>query len=370
MQVCKKCVMDTTAQEIVFDEDGVCNFCKDAKKMLDEHWFPNEIGLIKLQEVSSEIRSKCKTKDYDCIIGVSGGVDSCYLLHLAVDEMKLRPLVVHVDAGWNSEIAVANIEKMVNKLNIDLFTYVVDWPTIRELQVAYLESSLANQDVPQDHAFFAYLYKHAIANGIKYVLTGSNFSSESILPSSWGYDAMDSKQIRDIFKRFKPKKSLKKYPILSYLDYKIINPYVRQMKVIKPLNWIKYDKNKATEFLMREYGWKSYGGKHHESNWTKFFQAYYLPKKFGYDKRKAHLSSLIVSGQISREAAIKELAIPPFDEVEARRDFEYIAKKLNIKSEELERLMNLPNKSFEEYNNILAVDNFFRMIKKSFGKIF
>lgn len=362
-QICTYCVMDTTDPEIIFDDNGVCNHCKDAEQKLKNGWFPNEHGKELLETKSHEIREYGRNKEYDCIIGVSGGVDSSYLLHLAKVEMKLNPLVVHVDAGWNSEIAVRNIESLVKKLDLDLVTFVVDWDEMRDVQVAFLKSSLANQDVPQDHVFFAKLYEFAIRKRIKYVITGSNLSSESILPASWGYEAMDSIQLNYIHKKYGELK-LKNYPTISYWKYKIYYPYIKKMEIITPLNWIDYDKNKAIDFLIDNYGWRYYGGKHHESKWTKFFQAYFLPQKFGFDKRRAHLSSLIVAGQMARVDALTELQAPLYDLTELQQDKTYIAKKLGITLQAFESLIRLKNRDFSEYPNYQRRNDFFVKLKK------
>lgn len=365
-QICTRCVMDTTDPDITFDENGCCNHCTTAEQKLKQGWFPDEKGAQTLKAIANEIKANKGDNEYDSIIGVSGGIDSSFLLHLAKVEMKLNPLVVHVDAGWNSQIAVNNIEKMVKKLELDLYTYVVDWNEMRELQVAYLKSSLANQDVPQDHAFFAKLYQFADENKISYTITGSNLTSESILPASWGYDATDSIQIKAIFKRFGRGK-LKTYPLMSWWQNKIYWPYVKKMKVVRPLNYIDYNKNSAIEFLQKNYDWQYYGGKHHESKWTKFFQAYYLPEKFGFDKRKAHLSSMIVANQVARIDALTELAKPLYDQRELKEDMTFVEKKLALKEGELKGLMNLPNKEYTDYPNNTSVLRVFRQLKKIFG---
>lgn len=365
-QICTRCVMDTTDPDITFDNQGECNHCRVATQRLKENWFPNDEGKQRLDEISQEIKSNRGNKEYDSIIGVSGGIDSSYLLHLAKVEMKLNPLVVHVDAGWNSQIAVNNIEKMVKKLDLDLFTYVVDWNEMRDLQVAYLKSSLANQDVPQDHAFFAKLYQVADEKKLAYTITGSNLTSESILPQSWGYDASDSIQIKAIFRKFGQGR-LKDYPVMSWWKNKIYWPYIRKMNVVRPLNFIDYNKNDAISFLKENYDWQYYGGKHHESKWTKFFQAHYLPTKFGFDKRKAHLSSMVVARQISREQALQELEKPLYESVELREDMVYVEKKLGLKKGKLTELMNLPNKDYTDYPNDRSIISFFRKIKRALG---
>ena len=277
--------------------------------------------------------------------------------------MKLRPLVVHVDAGWNSEIAVKNIEHLVKALDLDLYTYVVDWEEMKDLQLAFLKASVANQDIPQDHAFFAKLYDYASKNKIKYIINGSNLSSESILPQSWGYDASDLSHILGIHKKFGQLK-LKSYPMMGFFKQKFYWPYFKKMKVIRPLNYINYDKNKAIDFLQENYGWRYYGGKHHESKWTKFFQAYYLPTKFGFDKRKAHLSSMIVSGQITRDEAISELESPLYNQSELVQDKRFIARKLGISEQMFEELIDLENKDYTDYPNQVRLTNWFRAVKK------
>jgi N-acetyl sugar amidotransferase len=364
---CNVCVMDSSDVDISFDADGICNHCHEAKVKLDKGWFPNANGKQQLEEISNEIRLFGQGKEYDCIIGVSGGVDSSYLLHVAKYEMKLRPLVVHVDAGWNSEIAVKNIEQLVKSLDLDLFTYVVNWEEMQDLQLSFLKASVANQDIPQDHSFFAKLYDYAAKNGIKYIINGSNLTSESILPQSWGYDASDLKQILGIHKKFGSKR-LKSYPQMSFFMHRIYWPYVKKMKVVRPLNLIDFDKNKAIQFLEENYGWRYYGGKHHESKWTKFFQAHYLPEKFGFDKRKAHLSSMIASGQITREQAQQELDKPLYNESELVQDKRYIARKLGINDEEFDALLSLPNKDYKDYPNQVSLLNALRKVKRIFRK--
>ncbi|MEP2705280.1 MAG: N-acetyl sugar amidotransferase [Roseibium sp.] len=361
-QICRNCIMDTSDPWIIFDDQGVCNHCQNFKINIIPRWMPNHAGKAVLEKKANEIRLKGAGQEYDCIIGVSGGIDSSYLLHVAKEIMNLRPLAVHVDAGWNSEQAVRNIEKLTSKLDIDLFTYVVNWKEMRDLQLSYMKSSIANQDVPQDHVFFAKLYDFAIKNKIKYTLTGANFATESILPRSWGYNATDSKQLRAIHRMF-GSVMLKSYVMSSIFKSYVYYPYILGIKVFSPLNFMPYDKDEAIDFLSSTYGWEYYGGKHFESRWTKFFQSYYLPKKFGYDKRRAHLSSLIVSGQRTREACLEEMQKPPYDELEVTSDLQFVAKKLRIGLDELEALINLPNKEYTDYPNNSAFEQFLRKIK-------
>lgn len=356
--------MDSSDPWIHFDESGKCSHCQNFEINMKPYWHPDEVGAKKLSQLSETIRTNGKSKEYDCIIGVSGGVDSSYLLYVAKDQMGLRPLAVHVDAGWNSELAVHNIEALTKGLGIELFTHVIDWEEMRDLQVAFLRSSVANQDIPQDHAFFAKLYEFAAENKIKYVLTGSNYATESILPRAWGYNAKDATQLLAIHKQFGTA-PLKTFPIAGFFKSYIYYPYVLGMKVVTPLNLIPYDKNQAISYLTQRFGWTYYGGKHFESRWTRFFQSYYLPKKFGYDKRRAHLASLIVSGQMSRSAALAELQQPAHDEGTIAEDIEYVAKKLELSVSEFEALMALPNKEFTDYPNNKRAEEVMRKCKRA-----
>ncbi|MFZ5945164.1 MAG: N-acetyl sugar amidotransferase [Bacillota bacterium] len=366
-KICNRCVMDTTAEEIEFDSGGLCNFCRGFESNIKKRWFPNDEGKDKLKEIVSEIKKVGKGKKYDSIIGLSGGVDSSYLALIAKKELGLNPLAVHVDAGWNSEIAVQNIENIVRKLDIDLFTYVVDWQEVRDLQRAYLRSGLANQDVPQDHAFFAMLYRYAVENKIKYVLTGSNIATESILPKSWGYYAMDVIQLKEIHKKY-GEQPLRSYPTLNLFQYYIYYPLVKKMKVVAPLNYLPYNREDAMKVLQEDLGYKSYGQKHHESVFTKFFQSYYLPIRFGFDKRKAHLSSLILSGQITREEALKELKKEPYNKENILEDQIYVLKKLGISAEEFEQILNSPIKTYQDYKSFESTV-FYKLVKPIYHQL-
>lgn len=360
-QVCTQCIIDTTDELIEFDENGVCNHCHYFENNIKPCWFPNEEGKQKLDEMINEVKDFGRGKEYDCIVGISGGVDSSYLTAKVV-EWGLRPLVVHVDAGWNSELAVKNIEQIITKLNLDLVTHVVDWEEMKDLQLAFLKSNVANQDVPQDHAFFAALYNYATKSGIRYVISGSNYATEGILPQSWGYDAMDVQHLESIHKEFGTRK-LKTFPRVSFFNYHIYYPRILKMKVLAPLNFIHYSKEEAIRVLERDFGWTYYGGKHYESRWTRFFQSYYLPSKFGFDKRKAHLSSLIVSGQMTRDDALKELDAPLYSEKDIAEDKEFVSKKLGLSVQELDDLMSQPPRHYSEFPN--NIEKFNRMVKIS-----
>lgn len=348
-KMCIRCVMDTTDLEISFDENGVCNHCRDFDKVTSKRWFPNDEGSKKLEVIYEKMKKENAHKDYDCILGLSGGVDSSYLA-LKLYEAGIRPLVVHVDGGWNSELAVQNIENIVNYCGWHLHTIVIDWEEMKDLQLAYLKSGIANQDVPQDHAFFASLYHFATKYGVKYVISGGNLATESIFPKAWEGDAMDARNLLSIQKKFGTKK-LKNYKTIGFYELYFYYPFIKKMKTIRPLNFMPYIKSEALQELKEKVGYKEYARKHGESIFTKFFQNYYQPKKFGFDKRKPHLASLIVSGQMTREAALKELEKPLYDEQELKEDIEYFCKKLGITNIEFEDIMNAKIHTFDDFPN-------------------
>lgn len=346
-QTCTRCVMDTSDPEIAFDATGVCNHCLEFDTSTRARWFPNEEGARRLGAIVEQIKADGAGQEYDCIIGLSGGVDSSYLA-LKVAQWRLRPLVVHVDAGWNSELAVANIEKIVKHCNYDLHTHVVDWEEMRDLHLAYLRAGIANQDVPQDHVFFSSLYHFATRNGIRYILSGGNIATEGIFPKAWHGSAMDAVNLRAIHKRF-GERPLKTYNTISFFDSYIWYPFVKKMRTVRPLNYMPYDKQTAIAELEKAIGWRSYGRKHGESLFTKLFQNHYLPVKFGYDKRRPHLSSLIVSGQMTREEALAELEKPLYDPRELEVDIAYFCKKLRISRAQFDQLMAAPVHAYDDF---------------------
>jgi N-acetyl sugar amidotransferase len=286
---------------------------------------------------------------------MSGGIDSSYLLYLAVKKLGLHPLVFHVDAGWNSDTAVHNIEVLVDKLGVDLYTEVIDWEEMKDLQLAFFKSGLSNIDTPQDHSFFATMYKFAEQYDVKYILTGGNYSTECIRnPLEWMYYQSDSILLRDVHKKFGTK-PLKNYPVTNILWHKVYLPYIKKIKLIRPLDFMPYDKEEATQFLVDEFGYQRYAQKHFESRFTRFYEAYWLPEKFGYDTRKVQYSSLIVTGQMTREEALEKLKKPAYDPETIKQDFEYIATKLGISVEELQGYMDAPNKTYKDYKNQMAI---------------
>ncbi|OPK02341.1 MULTISPECIES: N-acetyl sugar amidotransferase [Pseudomonas] len=347
-RICTKCVMDTSDKEITFNEEGVCNHCLKFDLVSKSSWFPNEAGAAKWAQIIEEIKQAGKGKEYDCVLGLSGGVDSSYLA-IKVKDWGLRPLVVHVDAGWNSELAVANIESIVKHCDYDLHTHVVDWEEMRDLHLAYMRAGISNQDVPQDHIFFSSLYHFAIKNGINCMMSGGNLATEGVFPESWHGTAMDAINLKAIHKKFGTRK-LKNYKTISFFQYYIWYPFIKKMRTVRPLNYMPYDKEQALQELRDTVGYKPYARKHGESQFTKLFQNYYLPKKFGYDKRRPHLASLIVSGQMSRETALEKLEDPLYDLDELELDIAYFCKKLRISRAEFDDLMNAPIHSHTDFS--------------------
>lgn len=351
-QICTKTIMDTTDPNIVFNEKGESDYYVNFVNEILPSWNTGEEGLKLLMQTAEKIKADGKNRDFDCIIGLSGGLDSSYVAYVAKEIMGLRPLLFHVDAGWNTDKAVGNIEKLVNGLNVDLYTQVINWEEMKDLQRAFFKSQIPDQDMPQDIAFFSGLYKFAIKHKIKYVLTGGNFSTECCRePEEWGaYPGIDKKLILDIHNKF-GEKPLKTFPIVDILHYKIYYKYFLGMEVFKPLNLIPYIKTEVEELLSTKFGWESFQHKHHESRFTRFFEDYWLPRKFGFEKRRAHFSSLILTGQMTREEALDRISRPELSEEFLRKEFEYVAEKLDFTVEELELLFKEKNKTFHDYKN-------------------
>jgi N-acetyl sugar amidotransferase len=357
-QECSRCLMDTSDPWITFDDEGVCNHCRQYEGYMAVAG-GTEQRKAKLDEMVAHLKRQGKGKPYDCIMGLSGGVDSSYLAWWAVTKLGLRPLVVHVDAGWNSELAVNNIQNIVQRLGLDLHTLVVDWEEVRDLQRAYFLSGIANLDVPQDHAFIASLMKEARKYGISDILNGGNIQTESILPDAWGYDASDPTSIKGIHARFGSVR-LKHYPMLTNWQRLFYLRFIRKMRTHRPLEYIDYNKEEAKNLLKTELGWRDYGGKHYESVFTKFFQAHYLPTKFSYDKRLAHLSSLIVSGQMTKQQARMEMQKPLYDPVELEDDRNYWIKKLGLTKEDYNRVMAEKPTFYTDFPNS---ENFYNRLR-------
>lgn len=368
-QACIRCVMDTTDPQITFNGEGLCSHCQRYDGMVRDIVKKADSGerRSELQRIVNQIKASGRNNEYDCIMGLSGGVDSSYVAYTA-KQLGLRPLAVHFDSGWNSELAVNNIENIVTKLSIDLHTHVVDWEEMRDLQLAFFKASVANCDIPTDHAFPAILYREAAKHGIKYILSGSNYATEFILPSAWGYQSGDLKHLKDIHRKY-GKIKLRNYPTIGFLQQYLWYPYVRGIKTVKPLNFLPYNKAAAKKLIINELGWRDYGGKHYESVFTRFFQGYYLPVKFGYDKRLAHLSSLINAGQMTREEAVEELALPTYDRQLQENDKEFVAKKLGVGTHELEEIFQLPNKEYSDYASNAKLFEVGLKIKRMFVRL-
>jgi N-acetyl sugar amidotransferase len=344
--VCNRCVMDTTDPNIVFDEKGNCNYCNDYLKKDFKYTEDKE---LQLQKVINEIKAAGNNKKYDCIIGVSGGVDSTYVAY-EVKRRGLRPLAVHLDNGWNSELAVSNIQKTLQKLDIDLFTYVIDWREFRDLQLSFLKASIPGMEVPTDHAIISILNKIAAKNNIKYIINGSNSSSEHIMSTRWseGEAQRDWLLIKNVHKQF-GKSKLKSFPHTSIFDF-FYYKLIKKISVINILNYVDFSKEKGMKLIQNDLGWVYYGGKHYESIYTRFTQAYIQPTKFNIDKRKAHHSNLICSGEMSREAAISDLLKDAYKDQQMREDdTEYFMKKLGMSQEDFDCMMNTSLKSYLDY---------------------
>ncbi len=333
-----------------FDDEGRCECCRDAVRRMPFEWWPNEQGQQRLDALVKQLKQQGVGRKYDAMIGLSGGIDSAYLAHLAVRTFGLRVLAVHVDGGWNSAPAVHNIESIVRKLNLDLHTFVVEWEEMRDIQLAFLRASVLNQDIPQDHAFFSTLYRTAMGYGVRDFLSGVNFSSECIVPPGMGHSYMDLRHLQAIHRRFGRSRATH-FPFMSLQTFIWHSRIARTLRVHKPLNYMAYDKEHAKQELADVYGWRDYGRKHDESRFTKFYQECYLPTKFDFDKRRLHLSSLIVSGQITRDEALRQLRQPISDPRQTARDVRFVAKKLGIDARELSQLIEAPPVSHLAYPN-------------------
>ena len=365
-RICQRCIMDTTDPDIQFAEKGICNYCKNYYVRVANEVHSGEDGKRRLDEIVAKIKAHGRGKKYDCITGVSGGVDSTMVIY-TLNKLGLRPLIVHLDNGWNSELANENVKRILDILNIDLHTTVVDWEEFKDLQLSFLKASVPNAEIPTDHAINALLLNTAAKYKIKYIIGGGNVATEGILPQSWGYYCQDLRHLQAIHKRFGkiPIKTLPKLSLTKFLYYVL----VWKIRIIPILNYIDYKKSDAMKIIQKEFGWRYYGSKHYESIYTRFFQGYILPKKFGYDKRRAHLSCLICSGDITREDALAEMEKDPYSDNNLDEDEALVLKKLGVAAREFDRLMNLPVKSHSDYPSNAFVFDGLSGLRAIFKKI-
>ena len=365
-QQCAITVMDNIADpDISFDKDGICNYYHDYKKTEAREVLKGETGERELNKLVAKIKDQGKGKPYDCLIGLSGGVDSTYVAWL-VKQHGLRPLAVHLDNGWNSELAVMNIENIVRKLNFDLYTLVVDWEEFKDIQLAYLKASVVDIEVVSDHAIFATMYKLAKEKKISYIVSGTNVVTEYIMPPSWLYKKMDFANLNDIQNKFGTKK-LKTYPTFDFKKYVYYSAALK-LTPISILDYINYVKSDAKQIITRELSWRDYGGKHYESTFTKFYQAYILPQKFKIDKRKAHLSTLICSGQMTREEALNELSKPLYSAEELKTDKEYVLKKFGLRETQFQEIMSLPRRNHGDFKSDTPLkEKYMSLLRKTQG---
>jgi N-acetyl sugar amidotransferase len=346
-RVCTQCIMDTTDPEIEFDDDGICSHCHEYDRRVATEVFNGTDGRQRLAAVVARIKAEGEGKRYDCVLGLSGGVDSTYVAYLT-KRLGLRPLGVHLDNGWNSEIAVRNIENIVRLLDIDLYTRVLEWDEFRRLQVAFLKASTPDSEIPTDHAIVATLFQIAAKQKVRWIMDGSNVVTEIMVPATWSHGHSDWGYIKHLNDTFGDKQ-LKTYPHYTYYDNLMLYQRIKGIQRFPILNYIEYDKMAAMEVLKKELGWVPYGGKHYESIYTRFYQGYILPSKFGFDKRRSHLSCLIRDGRVTRERALAEMQQPPIDDELLREDRAFVIKKLGLTEDEFEDIMRLPRKTFWDY---------------------
>lgn len=347
VQVCSRCVLDSTVPNVGFDEHGVCRYCRLYEPVLASmRQLTDADASRRLETMARRLRATAGGREYDSILGLSGGVDSSYVAVLAA-RMGLRPLVVHFDNGWNSELAVENIRLLVDALGFDLQTYVIDWEEFKDLQRSFFRASVVDIEMLTDHAIVATMVRLARRHGIRFVLNGVNVATESGMPAEWLWFKQDLRNIRAIQRRFGTRR-IRSFPVIGNWQWRFIL-MSRRLQFVEPLNSINYRKSAAIEVLQRDFGWRDYGGKHYESVFTKFYQAHVLPVKFGIDKRKAHFSSLIRNREMSRGDALRELASPPLDPDELRRDTQYVLKKLDFSEAEFDEIMRLAPRSHADY---------------------
>ncbi len=343
--ICTNCICDTTMPGIQFDNSGVCNYCHEFEER-NNNYPLNAEGEARLQSIIRDVAERGKGNEYDCLIGASGGTDSTYCLYLA-KQWGLRPLAVHLDNGWNSNIAVSNIKKATDTLGIDLHTYVVDWEEFKDLQVAFLKASVPDADAPTDVVIQSVLYDVAMKERIHYIINGSNFRTEGNQPPAWGYG--DGKYIASVYKKYGKNKRLQHIPNHTLTDIAYYH-FIKRLQFFKPLYYMDYQKSKSMDILRKEIGWEYYGGHHYENIYTRFVHGYYLPTKFGIDKRKIEFSALIRSLQMTREDALEKLKDPTYDQETIAEEIGYVISKLGLSEEEFDAIMSSEKKIFANYD--------------------
>jgi N-acetyl sugar amidotransferase len=352
-QICSNCIMDTSDSTLTFDERGWCDYCRNFHESILPNWHPGERGIQEIMPTIEKIKREGAGRAHDCLIGISGGLDSSYVAYVAKEKFGLRPLMFHCDAGWNSDLGVSNIQKIIEGLNLDLVTEVINWEEMKDLQRAFFLSQVPFVDMAQDLALFSAIYNFAAKNDFKYVITGGNNSTECVRECiEWTYFSTDMRHVRDIHRRFGTR-SLDTFPTCDILKYKFYYRWVKGVRVIKLLDSVPYIKKQAIQELKEKFGWQPYPQKHYESRFTRFYESYWTPKKFGYDKRRAYMSSEILTGQMTRDEALERISKPELDEETMAQEFEYVATKLGWTVEEFREIFNGKNKSFRDYKHKL-----------------
>jgi N-acetyl sugar amidotransferase len=358
--------MDNSDKSINFNENGVCNYCREFEQKKSLYVLSEAESNRRLQRLVSNIKVASKGSEYDSVIGLSGGVDSSYVAYLAY-KLGLKPLAIHFDNGWDSEVAVANIKKIVDKCGFDLETYVIDWPEFRDLQRSFIKASVVDIEMLTDQAICAAMFHFAKKYKIRYILSGSNYATEHGMPQVWTWHKLDVGNIKDIHRRFGELK-LRTFPFMGFFEFALRRRIGRRIEYIELLDNVNYKKNEAIDILKHEFDWKYYGGKHYESVFTKFYQGYILPHKFGIDKRRAHWSSLVRNQEITREDALKELVKPFYEVSELKVDREYVLKKLGFSDQEFDLIMKAPEVGHQAYYSSWWIFEFFSKVYKDFRK--
>lgn len=354
-QICSNCIMDTSDATLTFNEEGKCDYCQNFEENIKPNWHPGELGSKQLMPQIDKIKKEGRGREHDCLIGISGGLDSSYVAYVAKEHFGLRPLLFHCDAGWNSDLGVSNIQKIADGLKLDLVTEVINWKEMKDLQRAFFKSQVPFIDTPQDLGLFSALYEFAAKNNFKYVITGGNNATECVREAiDWTYFSTDMRHVNAIHREFGEHK-LKTFPRCDILKYKIFYRYIKGIQVIKMLDSVPFSKALAIRELSEKFGWQPYQQKHYESRFTKFYESFWTPKKFGFDKRRAYFSSEILSGQMTRDVALEKISKPELSEQEMAADFEYVATKLDWTIDELKEIFEGKNKTFRDYPNNYAL---------------